>query len=641
MSAQVTRKLGSAALLVGGLLLLIWLGMVVYAAGDLAEQAQATKGLASGGIGNVDTDTVTTVLLRTRRDVVMLRRQAGWLVAPASHLRWLPKVGPLLGEGPALLELGDALTDLGMKLWADVEPSVVRYQNGESWQGLLPEALPAVGRDLERKQALARRAQSAYAELDIAALPSGVRGYAELLGQGLPLLADGLEVAGVAPALLGFDAPRTYLVLALNEDELRPGGGFITGVGEVQVVAGDIVSMVFRDSYAVDDFSLPYPDPPEPLRQFMGLDLWVFRDSNWSPDFPTAARQALEFYRPGVAVDVTGVIAIDQRGVQLLLEGLGPLDAGGVPGSVTADNVLDYMHEAWAPEDGALDAEWWRQRKSFMGNLATAAMARLRAGEVDLSALSRQVIAALDQRHIQVYAEEPAVQRVLAERQWDGGLTTSPGDYLALVEANLGYNKASRSVVRTVSYEVDLRDALPRAEVVIHFIHMSDREKPCTPEIRYDPVYEDMMHRCYWAHLRLFVPRDAALTSATFNSIAADYMFSRVAWPGEVLASDDLGHTVFDQSLLLPTGGEMELRFTYLLPADIVRQEPDGSLTYRLLLRKQAGIEELAGTVTLRLPGNAVVLEGFPNQLLTVDGTFFAEFASTLDTAITVRYLSP
>ena len=102
------------------------------------------------------------------------------------------------------------------------------------------------------------------------------------------MLRQGFSALTVAPQLLGMDRPRTYLVLALNEDELRPGGGFITGVGEIRVQAGKVITMTFRDSYAVDDFTQPYPDPPEPMRRYMGLDLLVLRDSNWSPDFPTA-----------------------------------------------------------------------------------------------------------------------------------------------------------------------------------------------------------------------------------------------------------------------------------------------------------------------------------------------------------------
>jgi hypothetical protein len=578
------------------------------------------------------------MLQRTRRDVVTLRQQAGWLVTNAARLRWLPKVGPLLGEGPALLELGDALTELGAMLWADARPSIERYQRGEPWQGLLPELLPAVGRDLQRKQALAARAQSAYADLDLAALPSSVEGYADLLGQALPYLADGLEIAGVAPTLLGFDAPRTYLVLALNEDELRPGGGFITGVGEVQVAEGDIVSMVFRDSYAVDDLSLPYPDPPEPLRFFMGLDLWGFRDSNWSPDFPTAARQAIALYRPGTRANLSGVVAVDQRGVQLLLDGLGTLTVAGVDGPVTSQTVIDYMRSAWAPEEGALDRAWWLQRKDFMGDLATAARAALFSGQADLVALGRGARAALEERHIQVFLADPVVSAVLARRGWDGSMSIPDGDVIALVEANVGYNKASASISRDLAYTIDLRSGNPRGEVELTYVNTARREQPCTPEIRYDADYALATQRCYWAYLRLLVPLGSGLVEVTPNPIPSRDILTGHAWAGDGQVSRELGLTAFSQALLLPTQSERQLRFTYSLPQWIVSRDEEGVYTYRLTIRKQAGLAELAGRVRLLLPENAVVLTNPAGCEFSGEGALTCTVQSSTDISVVVRY---
>ena len=222
----------------------------------------------------------------------------------------------------------------------------------------------------------------------MASLSYSLASRAPLIDGALPLVQAGLSGAPLAPDLLGQDRPRTYLVLALNEDELRPGGGFISGAGEVQVQAGRVISMTFQDSYQADDYSLPYPDPPDPLRRYLGVDLWVFRDSNWSPDFPTAVKQALELYRPKHPVNVDGVIALDQHAVQALVGAVGPLTVPGATEPVSGDNVLAYIRRAWGPADGNLGGDWWAKRKSFMGPLAAAAMQRLQSGQVDWKALA-------------------------------------------------------------------------------------------------------------------------------------------------------------------------------------------------------------------------------------------------------------
>lgn len=641
MSRSPTRKVGLGLISTGVLLLLVWVGRTTYAAVDLIWQIKTMKAFATSGMSVVDPLAVTTVLRRTQRDVDVLQQEVGWLLPAAARLRWLPKVGPLLSEAPVLLDLGDDLTDLGVLLWDDAAPVFERYRQGESWQRLLPDLLAALGDGIERKQSLADRALVQFEDLDIEAIPSSMRQYVDLLGKGLPFLVDGLKLVEVAPSLLGYDSPRTYLVLALNEDELRPGGGFITGVGEVRVVAGDVASMEFRDSYAVDDFSMPYPDPPEALRQFLGIDLWVFRDSNWSPDFPTAARQAIELYRPGSPIQVAGVFAIDQQGVRMVLDGLGPLAVPGVSVPVTGDSVLGYMHDAWAPEDGELDADWWRQRKSFMADLAAAGMAKLRSMDVDLAELAMGLVNALDQRHIQVYADDPVAQGRLAARGWDGALPSSAMDFLALAEANVGYNKVSALVDRTIVHTVNLREATPRAVVAVRFNHLSDREVACVPEIRYDAVYEEMMHRCYWAYLRLYVPAATILESATPCPISADLVYGNVAWPGMALKSNDAGYTVFSQALLLAPDSAKELRFTYMLPPEVVVREQDGSLTYHLLIRKQAGVRRLTVNVVLLLPETAVVLNRSPGMESVRSGALTGEYTSEIDSEISVTYVVP
>ncbi len=49
---------------------------------------------------------------------------------------------------------------------------------------------------------------------------------------------DGLAGRAGCAALLGQDGPRTYLILAQNNHELRPTGGFISGAGFVRLAGG-------------------------------------------------------------------------------------------------------------------------------------------------------------------------------------------------------------------------------------------------------------------------------------------------------------------------------------------------------------------------------------------------------------------
>jgi len=354
-------------------------------------------------------------------------------------------VGPVLDQAPALLSLADGGTRLAFLFWQDLTPAVSGASSIDL--SLVRASLPSLTANIPEKADAAAQLLRAYNQIDCSAFPPDYRAPCKRVSPWMTLLPAVIQRLDALPELAGFEELQVYLLLALNEDELRPGGGFISGVGEIWIENGEIVSLEFRDSYGVDDFSQPYPTPPWPLQRFMGLDLWVFRDSNWSPDFPTAVEDALPLYRTDLRHTIAGVITADQKAVQALVGAIGPLTVPNADVLVDADNVIDYMHSAWAPEDEKLTREWWRQRKAFMGDLATAMMGRLRNGGVDWLDLAETISNLLDSKALQVTVTNPDVRTFLAEQQWDGGLHHSfGGDYLMIAEANVGYNKASRKI---------------------------------------------------------------------------------------------------------------------------------------------------------------------------------------------------
>ena len=60
-------------------------------------------------------------------------------------------------------------------------------------------------------------------------------------------------LTAVLPEILGENGPRTYLLIAQNENELRPTGGFISGSGTLVVENGAIQSIEMIDANNVDE----------------------------------------------------------------------------------------------------------------------------------------------------------------------------------------------------------------------------------------------------------------------------------------------------------------------------------------------------------------------------------------------------
>ena len=351
----------------------------------------------------------------------------------------------------------------------------------------------------------------------------------------LPLAKDALSLAQAAPALLGADGPRTYLLLAQNNDELRATGGFISGAGHVTIDQGRITDLVLKDSYAVDNWEQPHPEPPAALRKYMAADLWVLRDTNWSPDFPTSADVARALYAQDQGVITDGAIALDLEAVRALVGAVGPLQVPGVAEPVTGDNALQWMKAAWqsptgataGPDAGGGGDAWWSKRKDFMGELVKAALSKVQGGGgLDAVALGRALYGSLGARHLQVAVDDPTVSAVLAQRGWDGGLRPpDASDFLLVVDSNVGFNKANLVVQQALDYEVAASADGPEATLTVTYTHggPANAEPVCDRSPRYGATYADMAARCYWDYLRVYVPPGSELLgSEGLESVATE-----------------------------------------------------------------------------------------------------------------------
>jgi hypothetical protein len=455
------RRVGAWLLVVGLTLLLAGLGCRAWrvwrAAQPLLESLDTVQALAADP-ATADLDTVGPMLREAHTSLVALRDDVHPLLTLASHLGWVPGVGPDLQALPPLLDVAADLTGAGEAAMEGLAPLLSLTEASDAGQGgdslsLAVHTLADARPQLETAQALVEHAAHRRAEVDAARLSPRLTRLVEMLDRALPLAQAGIGAGLMAPDLLGTSGSRTYLVLAQNSDELRPTGGFITGAGHVTVDDGNIVEFSFRDSYFVDDFGKPYGEPPAPLYEYMLSELWVFRDANWSPDFPTSAQKAAELYTYGQGVELDGVIAFDQQGAARLIEALGPVVVEGWSEPITGENLVGMIRQAWGPSGEGVSPEWARTRKDFMGILAQTVLERIREQPetVDQFKLLRALWQILQERHLLIYLEDPAAASWLRTQRWNGALRLAEGDYIAAVDANLGFNKVNPHIERSLA----------------------------------------------------------------------------------------------------------------------------------------------------------------------------------------------
>jgi outer membrane protein assembly factor BamE (lipoprotein component of BamABCDE complex) len=542
-----------------------------------------------------------------RVELHTLRDEAAPLLAFSPAFGWLPAYGADVEAAPAFLDMAVELADAGGVLLDSVEPHLAAAQEKFS----IPFAVQMI-RDVQPALGPARahldNAVQARARITRPLSPRVARWLA-LVDKALPLAVTAADAARIAPEALGLNGPRAYLVLAQNSDELRPTGGFMSSVGYVQIENGEIISQTFTDSYAVDDFSFPYPDPPPALLNYMGADIWVFRDANWSPDFPTSARDAIQLYQIGRPGPLDGVIAINLRAIPDLFEGLGPITVPGFDQPVTGQTVIDAMRQAALPEERSED--WWEHRKDFMGQLAGAVLARVQAGlkaEEGLR-LARAVLATMDRRDVLVYLGSPEAQRILAQRKWDGALVQAPGDFLLVVDTNTGFNKVNPKIDEQVAYTVKLdADGSGQATLITTHNSRARPEPQCDPTPRYDKTYDSMMNRCYWDYLRVYAPAGSTLITATLQAPAP--LVAKRFSDGLPTAGQEAGHAVFSSFFALRGGARQVTRFEYTLPQVVTAE--NGVRLYSLYAQRQSGSDDWPVEVAVILPANAQVIKTEP-----------------------------
>jgi hypothetical protein len=455
------------------------------------------------------------------------------------------------------------------------------------------------------------RAHVAWRDLPADAAPALQPQLLERLAQA----ARAVQVLQLLPTMLGADQPQVTLLLALSNDEQRPGGGFLTGAGRLVLTQGRFSPPRMEDSLAiVPPAYRSSPPAPAEMAESMRIYRWFFRDANWAADFRESVRVARLLYAQSGRGTAEQVIALDLIALAELVDLYGPLRLPDSGETVAADQLHDWLRRA-------------HDRNSDDNGPAVTAVLRALLAQIEtrtdrLSQLALTLADLADRRHVLVISDDPQVAAALHSLGWDGALEPGTGDYLALIEANVGYTKTSAALHSTLEYTVDLRAPLNPQAVITITQHLA-----LTPQIEcpllQDPDYAALMTACHRGLLQLLVPDGATLTAATLPPAPADWLWAQpLPAGGQVRVQSGAGLLSLAHYYTLLPGGSRRAVLAYSLPAAVLERFPDGSLRYRLRLQKQ--VSQPALPLTLRLlvpdglqPRDAAALE----QQLLLDGS--------------------
>ncbi len=413
--------------------------------------------------------------------------------------------------------------------------------------------------------------------------------------------------AGITREFAGLRGDRQFLILFMNDTELRPTGGFLGTYGLLVIRDGDMKRLTTDDSYAIDALVAGNPAytvaSPAPIAQYLEQPIWYFRDSTWSPDFPTGAKETTALFRQEIATagqpvpQIDGVIGMTTGFLEQLLDVVGSVTVNGTEYTAqTAAEVLEYQVEIAFEEQGISRVD----RKDVVGELTNAVMDKLlETSPEQFTDIFSLLSNAFENKDIAVYSTDADTQAVLEDSGWSGSVHQgNADDVLMVVDANMASLKSDPVVERSISYHIQPTATGYQATTAITYNHTGGFD------------WKTSRYRTY---TRIYVPAGSQLVSVD-GSLANDAIRNPQGLPGAVATASEYGLTSFGTFTSVEPGQSRTLTFVYNLPKSVGNAIASGS--YRLRVLKQIGAAapdvQLNFDFNARLR-NAVPAENFSN----------------------------
>lgn len=386
------------------------------------------------------------------------------------------------------------------------------------------------------------------------------------LQQTTSLMARITPLAKLLPILAGYPEASHFLLILQNNDELRPSGGFIGVYGILESKSGELSALKTDDSYHVDmpAVGLWKLEPPAPIKKYLKVENWYFRDANWSPDWPTAAQKIEEIYQGEMTAaeretkPFTGIAAINPDLVSDFLRLVGPITVRGE--TYTADNfqpLLQYNVEIAYKEQNI--SSW--DRKEVINELLNELKKRLFSlGAGEWPKLLKIIDQNIASKNIQIYLKNNRSEELINRLGISGEVKQAPSDYLLVVDANLAAFKSDAVVKKQISYGVSLDNQNLKAQVKLDYQHEGGFDWRTTR---------------YRSYTRVYAPLGSQFISLEgLDSTTSDL---------SILNDEKLNKTVFGFFMSVEPGTSQQVILNYNLPAGLNRN------TYSLLVQKQSG----------------------------------------------------
>ncbi|MDQ4142749.1 MAG: DUF4012 domain-containing protein [Actinomycetota bacterium] len=501
-------------------------------------------------------------------------RLIGWIPIVSANLDAIEvvsgKVPEVVERALALRRAADELAAQGVLERGRVDLSAV--------EGLTPEvageraALSELRSSLEetRGGALAPPVWTAVDDLvyEVSEVERDVRGLEDLLG----LTGD----------LLGAGGKRTYLILLMNNAELRGAGGILTGIGEMSAHNGRLRISGFKSIHRLRterSHEVPVPEDFERFEIYGANDTSLFLNATYSPDVPDVALVASRLYEKITGTKTHGALAVDPRGIAALMPPGAQVQVLGEDDVVSTERLADFIYSEAYEEFTDQDA-----RRDAILEVGERAFELILDNGLDDQDDLERATGAVAGGHIRVVAFDEEERRALDAVRATGDVEPAPGDSLMVAVQNRGVAKGIGSKMdfwqrRDIGHGCQLGSE-ETLECVTSVTLENEAPKGLPTYVTGDAKPYGRMH----SFVEIFVPGNAEITA-----------LERDGEEPRAVIEEQADRVSVGLSVVIDRGEKTQIRVGYELPSEDA---------YSLLATPQPLAKDAEIDIALGLPRN-------------------------------------
>ncbi|SDO31622.1 Protein of unknown function [Nakamurella panacisegetis] len=432
--AGTARRWFGRALLVAGVLILLsvaWVGWRTYQAyRHLNAAATQVSDLQAQvrDLSNIDLNKADATAAQLRADADKARADTSDpLFRLAGHLPWIGTNFRAVSDIASTVDqLATTTAPSLVQVARTVQPETLTPKNGT----IDVKPIAAASDTLQAADAAVVSAEQSTSSIDRRGLIGPIDRAVTTLQAKLAKLEQTTSAAArigrLAPAMLGADGPRKYLVVFQNLAEPRASGGLFGSYALVTITDGKL-AITDQGSGSRD---LGKFDPPLALPAGLSTALYgqlpgtYATDTNLTPDFPTSAALLAKMYAIRKHVTVDGVVSIDPVALSYLLVGAKPIPIGHNL-QLTSSNVTRILlSTAYALYPQSNDAP---AREAFLADATAKAFAAVTNSGGSARSLLRGLRKAVGERRLLVWSADGEQQTDLLATDLSGHLPTVDG----------------------------------------------------------------------------------------------------------------------------------------------------------------------------------------------------------------------